>query len=94
MECVCVERLMWSASFKAEVLSGCAVRDIASAREAVSQLLARGPSCVVLTLGARGVVFSGHGTEGHDSITHLPAEQVASVDTTVSPGLRSHAYDP
>ena len=84
---------MWGASFKAEVLTGSAVRDIASAREAVIHLLARGPSCVVLTLGARGVVFSRHGTEGRDSITHLPAEPVASVDTTVSPGLRSHTYD-
>ena len=65
------------------MLTGKAVRDVESGREAVKQLLARGPGCVVLTLGAGGVVFSGRGPSGRDSITHLPARTVQTVDTTV-----------
>ena len=70
---------------QAEVLTGGGVRDVASAKKAVQQLLARGPGCVVLTLGAGGVVFSGWGSESDESITHLPAESVEAIDSTVSP---------
>ena len=64
---------------QAETLTGRAVEDLDSARDAVRDLLARGPGRVVLTLGARGVVFSEHNT-----ITHISAQQVDTVDTTVS----------
>ena len=68
---------------QAEVLTGCAVSDVASAKLAVQQLLIRGPGGVVVTLGAGGVVFSGRGS-GRDTITHIPAEAVTAIDTTVS----------
>lgn len=60
------------------------VCDVETAKEAVRQLLARGPACVVLTLGAGGVVFSGWGSDDRESLTHMPAEKVIPVDTTVS----------
>ena len=63
------------------MLAGLPVTDVSSAKLAVSQLLARGPGSVVLTLGAGGVVFSG----GSNDVTHIPAESVATVDTTVGP---------
>ena len=66
-------------------MSGCAVSNVQSAKEAINQLLPRGPDCVVLTLGAGGVVFSGCGSGDQQTITHIPAESVATVDTTVSP---------
>lgn len=66
------------------MLTGCQVSDVDSAKEAMRKLLARGPGCVVVTLGAGGVVFSGWGSHERDSatITHIPAETVATVDTT------------
>ena len=69
---------------QAQVLTGCVVYDVETAKEAVRQLLARGPGCVVLTLGAGGVVFSGWDSDDHESLTHIPAEKVTPVDTTVS----------
>ena len=76
------------------MLTGCQVSDVDSAKEAMRKLLARGPGCVVVTLGAGGVVFSGWGSHERDSatITHIPAETVATVDTTVSPSPESHSY--
>ncbi|CAI8004815.1 Ribokinase [Geodia barretti] len=67
---------------EAEVLTGIPVGDVETAKQAVNRLLARGPGCVVLTLGAGGVVFSGRGSEDTDTLTHIPAESVATVDTT------------
>jgi ribokinase len=67
---------------EAEVLTGVPVGDVETAKQAVNRLLARGPGCVVLTLGAGGVVFSGRGSEDTDTLTHIPAESVATVDTT------------
>lgn len=60
------------------------VSDVETAKDAVRQLLAQGPGCVVLTLGAGGVVFSGWGSNDRQSLTHTPAEKVATIDTTVS----------
>jgi ribokinase len=76
---------------EAEVLTRVPVSDVETAKQAVNRLLARGPGCVVLTLGAGGVVFSGRGSEDTGTLTHIPAESVATVDTTVghSPSLIS-----
>jgi ribokinase len=67
---------------EAEVLTRVPVSDVETAKQAVNRLLARGPGCVVLTLGAGGVVFSGRGSEDTGTLTHIPAESVATVDTT------------
>ena len=87
----CIGGPSLSPSAQAEVLTGVPVGDVETAKQAVNRLLARGPGCVVLTLGAGGVVFSGRGSEDTDTLTHIPAESVATVDTTVghSPSLRS-----
>jgi sugar/nucleoside kinase (ribokinase family) len=54
--------------------------DFPSAEEAVkglaadcASLLAAGVGCVVLTLGALGVVLARHGEEGEATFTHLSA---------------------
>lgn len=60
------------------------MKDINSAKIAVERLLVSGSNCVVITLGAGGVVFSGWGSEGVGSINHIPAETVNAIDTTVS----------
>ncbi len=62
-------------------LTGIAVRDIASAKSACGNLLARGASCVLLTLGARGVVVA---LKNSTNYFHAPAVSVDAVDTTAA----------
>lgn len=75
---------------QAELLTGQPVPDLPSAYKAVETLLTRGPDCVVLTLGEKGVLFSGRGKWAgpEEGFRHVPAERVDVVDTTVS---RSHS---
>ena len=63
------------------------MRDEETARKAAAALLTRGPRCVVITLGAGGVVFSGWGSKDPAALTHIPAERVATIDTTVLTAL-------
>jgi len=58
-------------------LTGIEVRDVDSAREAAAQMLGRGSSTVIVTLGAQGAVVC----DGK-SATHYPAFPVTAVDTT------------
>ena len=62
---------------EAELLTGIAVRDDRSVREAARRLRARGPGAVVITLGERGVFASAEGFEAA-----VPAFEVRPVDTT------------
>ena len=62
---------------EAGILTGIAVKDVESARDAARWLLDRGVGAAIVTLGAGGVVLA-TGTE----VEHFPAPQVASVDST------------
>jgi ribokinase len=64
---------------EASLLCGSPVTDVDSARRAAAILLAQGPRHVIVTLGARGVWLAG--PEGGE---HLPAPEVAAVDTTAA----------
>lgn len=64
---------------EAASLCGTPVTDIDSARHAAEILLQQGPRHVIVTLGARGVWLAG--PEGRE---HLPAPEVATVDTTAA----------
>jgi len=64
---------------EAQVLTGIAVTDEASARSAAARLRARGPRTVVITLGERGVYASAPEFEGQ-----VPAFKVVAVDTTAA----------
>ena len=64
-------------SVEAAALAGRAIVDVQTARLVASQLAARGPRAVVITLGASGAVLA----DGN-YVTHLPAPAVATVDTT------------
>jgi ribokinase len=62
---------------EAELLTGVAVSNEATAAEAADQLLARGVQNVVITMGARGVFVA-----GKDVRQSLPAFTVKAVDAT------------
>jgi len=62
---------------EAGILTGIAVKDVESARDAARWLLDRGVGTAIVTLGAAGLVLA-TGTE----VEHFPAPQVASVDST------------
>ncbi len=64
---------------EAELLTGIAVEDDRSAREAARRLRDRGPGTVVITVGERGVYASAEGFEGS-----VPAFKVEPVDTTAA----------
>ena len=64
---------------EAAQLSGLGVHDLASARQAAQLLLARGVQCVLLTLGAQGVLLA-----REDHLELLPAFEVQAVDTTAA----------
>lgn len=64
-------------ALEAAQLAGREVVDVGTARLVASQLEARGPRAVVITLGASGAVLA----DGN-YVTHLPAPKVAAVDTT------------
>jgi ribokinase len=67
-------------------LSGLAVHDLASARQAAQLLLDRGAECVLLTLGAQGVwLAQAEQTQPAQTAAQLlPAFEVAVVDTTAA----------
>lgn len=66
---------------EAEILTGLPVTCPDDAQEAVSILLGRGCSVVIITLGAQGSVFA---TRENPLTCHSPASQVTAVDSTVS----------
>lgn len=71
--------LMTPNETEAEVLTGVAVSDEASARQAACILLSKGAQNVVITLGSRGALLSC--ADGHWVV---PAPQVIPVDTTAA----------
>ena len=64
---------------EAELLSGLAVTDVDSAFVAARALRQRGVACVLITLGAKGVI-----SVGEDGEHHHPAHPVKAVDTTAA----------
>jgi ribokinase len=62
---------------EAELLTGRSVQTIADAERAGRDLLARGPSAVIVTLGERGVLYV-----DADEALHVPALKVHAVDPT------------
>jgi ribokinase len=64
---------------EAGCLAGIAVDGVASAMPACEALLARGPSTVILTLGADGAVLA-----DSDGCRHFPALKVDALDTTAA----------
>lgn len=62
-------------------MSGESVTDKGSGIKAVNVLQSKGPGCIVLTMGSAGVLFT---QPGNDAVTHIEAEKVNVVDTTVS----------
>lgn len=61
------------------MLTNLKVKTVKDAEQAAEALLQRGSRSVIITLGGEGAVYST--PEGH---THIPAEKVTPVDTTVS----------
>lgn len=64
---------------EAELLTGLAVKDEAGARQAAVALLAKGPTTVILTLGARGALVAEAG-----GAQLVPGFKVKPVDTTAA----------
>lgn len=64
---------------EAQLLTGIAVTDLASARQAAQVLLDRGVQAVVITLGSQGA----YGLTGAEEF-HLPGHQVEAVDTVAA----------
>jgi len=64
---------------EAELLTGIAVRDVASAKKAAAALLGKGVRIVVLTLGPRGALIA-----DKDGSRMIPGFKVKSVDTTAA----------
>lgn len=64
---------------EAALLAGREVTDVASAMSVARQLRDRGPSCVLLTLGDKGVVIAEAQGE-----RHIEAQKVQAVDTTAA----------
>ena len=62
---------------EAELLTGVAVKDIASATEAAHKLLARGATNVLITLGAQGSLLV-----NNSGSSHVAAQRVDAIDTT------------
>jgi ribokinase len=62
---------------EAEAISGMAVKNVEDAKACASKLLAGGIRRVIITLGANGALLA-----GSDSMTHVPAFSVKSVDST------------
>lgn len=65
---------------EAERLTGVAVADQASAQAAADRLLAAGPKCVVVTLGARGALVVEQAGRG----LMVPPHPVSAVDSTAA----------
>ncbi|MDQ8193502.1 ribokinase [Coraliomargarita sp. SDUM461004] len=71
---------------EAELLTGIAVTDLASARQAGACLLAHGPKQVILKLGGLGAAILTRGEANPDVIdcTHVPAMDISICDTTAA----------
>lgn len=65
---------------QAELLIGCPVNNVEEARQAAQELLKRGCGAVVITLGPQGCVVL---KAQEKTSTHVPANAVTAVDTTV-----------
>jgi len=68
---------------EASQLSGIHVKDVASARVASKNILARGAACVLLTMGEHGVCVT-QKTQREIQCDHLPAINVQVIDTTAA----------
>ncbi|XP_024865251.1 ribokinase isoform X2 [Kryptolebias marmoratus] len=64
---------------EAELLTGCSVNNVEEAHHASQELLRRGCGAVVITLGPQGCVVL---KAQEKTLTHVPANAVAAVDTT------------
>jgi ribokinase len=62
---------------EASILTGMVVDSVESAKRAAEVLCARGAACVIITLGAQGVVAATNG-----AIQHYKSRDVRAVDTT------------
>src|SRR5580658_8048604 len=62
---------------EAEAISGMAVRNLEDAKRCAAKLLASGIGRVIITLGANGSLLA-----GSEGMTHVPAFNVKSVDST------------
>jgi ribokinase len=60
-------------------LTGTVARDVASAKQAAGLLLERGVRCVIVTLGASGIVIA-----DEKGFRHMPAMPATVVDTTAA----------
>ena len=66
-------------SNEAEMLTGIAVKDVDSAKEAAEYLYSKGVKNVAITLGARGAVLY-----NEDGFYEIPATKVNAIDTTAA----------
>ena len=64
---------------EAALLTGKSITDIASASLCAQELQQRGVRCVMITLGAQGLVIA-----DENGTRHLPAQPVSAVDTTAA----------
>ena len=64
---------------EAELLTGIAVKNVTSAKQAAAKLLAQGVGIVVLTLGRRGALVA-----DHDGARLVPGFKVKAIDTTAA----------
>jgi ribokinase len=67
---------------EATLLTGMAVHDIASAKDAATSLITRGVPAVIITLGSQGCVIATTKDTAHP--IHLPGHQVTAVDTVAA----------
>ena len=65
------------------MLCGIKVLDLESGHKAVTLLKTHGPVCVVLTMGAQGVIFTDYPATQSCVVQHKSAEKVEVIDTTV-----------
>jgi len=62
---------------EAETITGMPVRNLEDAKKCAQTLLSGGVKRVIITLGANGSLLA-----GHDTMEHIPAFQVKSIDST------------
>ena len=72
---------------EAELITGIKVTDIDSAQKAAEVMMDKGVKCVIITLGAKGVVIV-----NGDGIEAIPAVKVKPVDTTAAGDIFNGAF--
>lgn len=72
---------------EAELITGIKVSDLHSAQKAAEVMLARGVQCVLITLGAKGVLIA-----SEEGIEMIPAFPVKAVDTTAAGDVFNGAF--